>query len=227
MAVQRCAQYHPNLVTHLFSVSTPYFPIESNYVPIRTLAKTLPAYAYMEHLASGELEDHFQSKKELRSFLNGCLGFPQGPNGEVGFTPEHGMHFENFPVLSPTPLFTPVELDYYAAEYARNGLRGPNNWYRTRELNFSQDYEYFLENSDGTLKPDPGIKQDILYVATERDRILTPEMCAESKRFAEKIKITIVPADHWALWEHPEAVNAAIKDWLDQVVFKDAAYSPK
>jgi soluble epoxide hydrolase/lipid-phosphate phosphatase len=116
MVVQRCAQYHLQLVTHLFSVSTPYFPIGSTYTPIRSLAKKLSAYAYMEHLASRELEEHFQSQGELRSFLNRCFGFPKGPYGEVSFTPEHGMHFENLPVLAQTGLFIASELDYYAMQ---------------------------------------------------------------------------------------------------------------
>ncbi|KEF63062.1 uncharacterized protein A1O9_01038 [Exophiala aquamarina CBS 119918] len=111
------------------------------YTPIRLLAKTLPNFAYMEHLASGELEEHIQSKSELRAFLNGCFGFPRGPNGEVGFTPEHGMQFENLLKLGATALFTSRELDYYAGEYARNGIRGPDNWYRIRDLNFSTEYE--------------------------------------------------------------------------------------
>ncbi len=222
MIVQRCAQYHPNLVTALFSVSTPYFPIEQTYTPIRSLAKTLPTYAYMDHLASGELEDHFQSRSELRSFLNGCFGFPKGPNGEVGFTPEHGMYFENFAKLAPTHLFTPSELDYYAAEFSRNGLRGPNNWYRTREVNFSDELEYFLESENGgELKPDPGIEQNILYIATERDRILTPAMCEASKKFCRNHQMKVVDADHWALWENPVAVNEAIKEWLEETVLKD------
>jgi soluble epoxide hydrolase / lipid-phosphate phosphatase len=220
MVVQRCAQYKPDLVTHLVSISTPYFPIEATYTPIRSLAKTLPTYAYMEHLASGELEEHFQTRAELRSFLNGCLGFPKGPNGEVGFTPEHGMHFENFSKLAPTSLFTAIEMDYYAAEYTRNGLRGPNNWYRTRELNFSNDFEYFREPEKGVKepRPDPGIEQNILYIATKRDRILTPAMCEESKQFCRDHHLKVVDADHWALWENPVAVNAAIREWLDEFV---------
>jgi soluble epoxide hydrolase/lipid-phosphate phosphatase len=219
MVVQRCAQYQPKLVTHVFSVSTPYFPIESAYTPIRILAKTLPTYAYMEHLASGELEEHIQSKSELRAFLNGCFGFPKGPDGEVGFSPEHGMYFENLSKLGPTALFTSRELDYYAGEYARNGIRGPNNWYRTRELNFSNEYEYFLEQPGGTLKPDPGIDQDILYIATKNDRILTPAMCEASKPFCKRHRMKVVDADHWALWENPNAVNDAIREWLNEVVF--------
>lgn len=181
--------------------------------------KTLPSFAYMEHLASGELEEHIQSKSELRAFLNGCFGFPQGPNGEVGFTPEHGVHFENLFKLGPTALFTSRELDYYAGEYIRNGIRGPNNWYRTRELNFSNEYEYFLERPDGTLNLDPGIDQDILYIATKNDRILTPAMCEASKQFCKRHHIKVVDADHWALWENPKAVNDAIREWLTEVVF--------
>lgn len=220
MVVQRCAQYHPQLVTHLFSISTPYFPIEASYTPIRILAKTLPTYAYMEHLASGELEEHIQSRSELRAFLNGCFGFPRGPQGEQGFTPQYGVHFENLPKLAPSHLFTADELDYYAAEYSRNGIRGPNNWYRTRESNFVNEYEYFLERPDGSLNPDPGIDQDILYLATKNDRILTPEMCAASKRFCKRHRMVVVDADHWALWENPKAVNEALSEWVNEVVFR-------
>ncbi|KAJ9606676.1 hypothetical protein H2200_008684 [Cladophialophora chaetospira] len=169
MVVQRCAQYHPQLVTHVFSISTPYFPIESTY------------------------------------------------------TPEGGMQFENFARLAQTNLLTPRELDYYAAEFSRNGLWGPNNWYRTREVNFSDELDHFLESSDGgELKPDPGIEQNILYIATKRDRILTPEMCEASKKFCKNHHMKVVDADHWALWENPVAVNQAIKDWLEKFAL-DAA----
>jgi soluble epoxide hydrolase / lipid-phosphate phosphatase len=58
----------------------------------------------------------------IKMFLNTAYG-GKGPNSEVGFVAEKGLLFENLPLLRPTRLLEPEELDYYAEAYSRNGLR--------------------------------------------------------------------------------------------------------
>jgi hypothetical protein len=57
--------------------------------------------------------------------------------------------------------------------------------------------EHFLEQgSDKELKADPVIEQNILYIASRNDRILTPTMCEASKQFCQDHHMTVVDADH-------------------------------
>lgn len=102
--VTRVALWYPELVTHLFSVCTPFFRPSKEYVPLEELVNTkLPNFAYQLQLGSGELEKHIKSKEQIKQFLNGAYG-GRGPNGEVAFTPEKGVLLENLPKLGPSPL---------------------------------------------------------------------------------------------------------------------------
>lgn len=224
LIVQRCAQYHPNLVSYLFNLSTPYFPIQSTFEPLNLLVKRFPNWKYMVQFASGELEPAIQSKTEIRNFLNSCLGFPSGPNGEVAFTPDGGAVVENLSKTLPTPLFTDREMDFYSMEFARHGLRGPFTWYRTREHNFADEYEHFLAPR-GTgaeqLREDPGIEQDVLHILTKRDRVFDAETCRATESGFKKLTKKEIDADHWALWEKPQVINDVLTQWLREVVFHD------
>src|SRR5947199_142052 len=93
--VYRAGQYYPNLITHIFSICTPYFPPSPVYEPLHILVnKRLPNFGYQEHLASGELEEVLQSRSEIKSFLNGMYG-ARGPNGEFAFDAAKGIFLEN------------------------------------------------------------------------------------------------------------------------------------
>jgi len=53
----------------------------------------------------------------------------RGPERENIFVPDKGFKLEHLDKMGPSPLLTPKELDYYVAEYSRNGL-GPACTYR-------------------------------------------------------------------------------------------------
>lgn len=123
--VYRVALWHPRLVTHLFSVCTPYSPPSKNFKPLEYYVNQgiLPNFAYQLKLADGQL-DSLTSRDQIRQFLNGMFG-GRGPKGEVGFDTQHGALLENLPILGPTRLVNEATLDYYVDQYARNGMRGP------------------------------------------------------------------------------------------------------
>ena len=81
----------------------------------------MPFWGYQIQLASGEVEKHVQTKDEIRHFLIGLYG-GKGPDGELGFDVEKGLLFENLPKLDKTELLDERTLDYYTAQYARNGI---------------------------------------------------------------------------------------------------------
>lgn len=120
----RVALWHPHLVTHLFSVCTPYSPPSKHFKPLEHYVQQgiLPNLAYQLKLADGQV-DSLTSRDQIRQFLNGIFG-GRGPNGEFGFDIQHGVLLENLPTLSPTGLVNEATLDYYADQYVRNGLHG-------------------------------------------------------------------------------------------------------
>ena len=215
--VYRAGQYHPKLITHIFSICTPYFPPSPVYEPLHLLVnKRLPNFRYQEHFASGELEEALQSRTEIKQFLNGMYG-ARGPKGEGAFDAAKGIFLENLPKLGMTRLLSEAELEYYTQEYARHGLHGPMNWYRTREVNYVEELEHFFK--DGRVKERPRIEQEVLFVLATKDQALKPEMAAKMEEKIAKLTRMEVVAGHWALWEKPEEVNAILKEWFDGVVF--------
>ena len=108
---------------------------------LETMVKTvLPNFAYQLRLASGEVEERITTRAQIREFLNVIYG-GRGKNGEVGFDVRKGPIYENLALAEPSPLVSAEMLDFYADEYARNGMHGGLNWYRTREVNFNDELE--------------------------------------------------------------------------------------
>ena len=139
--VYRVALWHPNLITGLFSVCTPFWTPSAQHTPLEKLVKTvLPNFAYQLHLASGEVEKHVKTREQIKQFLNAMYG-GRGASGEVGFDVRSGLLFENLPRIEQSPLMTKDMLEFYADQYERNGVHGGLNWYRTRDVNFEEELE--------------------------------------------------------------------------------------
>ena len=174
----------------------------------------------MLQFQKGVIEPQIRSTNEIREFLNSVHGFPRGPNGERGFTTSDGFTVENFPKLARSQLFTENELDFYVQEYARHGVNGPFNWYRTRELNFVDDYEQFILPNDGSekLREDPGIEQEVLHVLTPGDEVFTQQVCEATEQGFKKLSKATVEGDHWILWSKPKELNEALEKWICEKV---------
>jgi hypothetical protein len=90
---------YPNLVSHVFSVCTPYTAPSEKYMSTEDLVKgPLPQFAYQLHLASGEVEKIVKDEQSIRQFLKGMYG-AKGPNGEITFDPEKGILGENLTII--------------------------------------------------------------------------------------------------------------------------------
>lgn len=217
--VYRIGQYYPELVTHIFSICTPYFLPQPDYIPLSTLVdKSLPNFRYQLHFASGTLEEAIQSPAEIRAFLNGMYG-GRGANGEVAFDATIGVFVENLAKLERTRLLDERELEYYTAEYARHGIHGPLNWYRTREVNWLDELQYFFKGDAQPGAPGPSVEQDVLFVLATKDQALKPHMAVKMGERIERLTRKEVDAGHWALWEKPEEVNKILTEWFEGVVF--------
>lgn len=138
--VYRCANYYPDLVSHVFSVCTPYAPPAKEYFPLDEVVRRAPQFGYQKHLAGPEVEATIKSDDQIRQFLSGMYG-ARTSDRQVLFSPETGLKLDILHKLGKTPLLDENEMDYYVQEYSRHGLHGPLNWYRTREVNWQDERE--------------------------------------------------------------------------------------
>jgi epoxide hydrolase A/B len=113
----------------------------------------------------------------------------------------------------PTTLpgwLTPADVDFYTGEFTRTGFRGGLNWYRNIDRNWE-----LLATFAGARVTVPA-----LFVAGERDLVLSfpgmKELVANLTAFVPQLRQTILlpGCGHWTQQERPEAVNAAMIDFL-------------
>lgn len=209
--VWRAAQWHPELVTHVFSVCTPYTPPHRQYFSTEDLVKSeLPQFAYQLHLASGEVEKAINDEQSIRQFLKGIYG-GRGPTDEYAFDPQRGVLTENLPLIGDSRLLHGEILEYYVKEYCRHGIHGTLNWYRTRQVNWKDDLALLDKKT---------ITVPTLFIQATQDSVLKPEMSKGMERFLPRLTRAEVAASHWALTQNPEDVNAIMAKWLDAQVLQ-------
>ncbi|KAL8672076.1 MAG: hypothetical protein Q9168_003436 [Polycauliona sp. 1 TL-2023] len=123
--VYRIALWCPELVTHIFTICTPYTPPSKSYTSLQEMVKNgrVPNFGYQLQLASGQLEKAVQSKEHIEQLLNGLYGGLTS-DGLSGFDVKTGVHLERLPQLKPTKLMSTRLLDFYADQYAKNGIHG-------------------------------------------------------------------------------------------------------
>lgn len=96
MIAYRTAVYHPSLVSHVFSIVTPYAPPSSSFHSLEELVKSVtPQFGYQLHFAGPEVEARIQGRETVRQFLMGIYG-GQTPDGFM-FSPEKGVDFDVLP----------------------------------------------------------------------------------------------------------------------------------
>lgn len=210
MVVFRIALWYPTLVTSIFSICTPYTPPTATYYPLEEITKTvLPNFKYQLHLAGPEVQKSITTKDQIRNFLKGMYG-GRTSTGEVLFDVSKGVILENLDDIGPSKLLNEEEVEYYAQEYSRNGLRGPLNWYRTRELNYKDELA-LVEKGEASCR----LKCPTMFVQATQDAALPPSMSQNMERwFDSGLKRAEVVAAHWCLWQAKEECNKLIAEWV-------------
>lgn len=205
--VYRIALWHPELVTHLFSVCAPYWPPTRDFVSMETLVQSgrLPNFAYQLQLASGTVEENIVSRDEIRQLLNGMY-LATSPDHARAFDVKDGLHFDALPCMHHTKLMDGATLDYYADQYAKNGMHGTLNWYRTREQNYHDELQL----------PRKTIDIPVLFIQANKDAAIPPSMSQGMERYIHNLTKRSVDTHHWALWEAPDQVNGILKEWLER-----------
>ena len=108
------------------------------------------------------------------------------------------------------PWLTEADVDVYAAEFARTGLRGGLNWYRNIDRNWE------------ILAPFAGSRVTVpaLYMAGDRDVVVSfrgmDQLIPNLAKFVPRLRGTnMLPGcGHWTQQERADEVNAAIIEFL-------------
>jgi soluble epoxide hydrolase/lipid-phosphate phosphatase len=104
--IWRTVLWYPELVSHVFSVCTPYTAPSPMFISTEDMVKgPAPQFGYQLQLASGEVEKKITSREGIRQFLRGMYG-GRGPNREVMFSPFKGVLYEELPKIGPSPIIT-------------------------------------------------------------------------------------------------------------------------
>ncbi|KAL4742373.1 Alpha/Beta hydrolase protein [Aspergillus similis] len=204
----RVALWHPTLITHLFTVCVPYSPPYKRYMAIEDMvSKVTPHFGYQLHFVSGEIEQAVKSKEDHKQFLISLYG-GKTQEKEPAFDVHKGVDLEKMRSVKMSWLLEEEEMEYYAWEFARNGLRGPLNWYRTRKINYDDE----LSLQKGT------IDIPVLFIQALKDAALPPHLGKGMGKAIPQLTTKQVNASHWLLWEKPAEVNQALEAWFNEVV---------
>jgi pimeloyl-ACP methyl ester carboxylesterase len=216
------AMLTPNLYKAVMVICTPYHPPAPQYTSLQQRVDTvLPQFGYQLHFCSGEIEAAANSRQGIKQFLMNLYG-ARTPGGELAFSAEKGVSLaKQAQITTPSRIISEDEIEFYAQEYARHGLRGPLNWYRTGELNHLDNLRLFFENGKN-LDRKIGIEQESFFLLATKDVALQPWMAKNMGRSIPRLTRREVDAGHWCMWEKPEEVNAHIGEWLKTKVFKEA-----
>lgn len=217
MVVWRFALWHPTLLRGVFSICTPYIGPSPVYHDLAATVARLPNFRYQVQLAGPDVEREIGSDPaKIRALLSGMYG-ARGPQGELVFSVDRGVHFAHLDRMGASPLLSDEEMDFYVRQYARNGMRGPLNWYRTRQVNYEEELA-LLKGEAGT-EQQPRVLPPALMVVATKDAALPPRMAEGMGAAFDSLRMAEVEGTHWSLWEPVAAqTNAHIGNFVDELL---------
>ncbi|KAK2753249.1 hypothetical protein FQN54_007940 [Arachnomyces sp. PD_36] len=208
--VYRTALWHPDLITHVFSICTPFTPPYPQFIDLKSLVENMaPQFGYQLQFASTELEERVKSKEDIEQVLMSLYG-GKTAEGEAGFDVKKGVLFDKFGKVGSSKLMSEEDKEYYLQEFSRSGMHGPFNWYRTSKLNYDDELAILDRNT---------LTQPLLFITATGDTALPPSMSKNMEKMVPQLTRRQVDAGHWAHWQRPEECNQIIKGWIEEVVF--------
>ncbi|KAK3495748.1 Alpha/Beta hydrolase protein [Neurospora crassa] len=233
----RLALYYPELIKGIFAFCIPYSPPATKVTSLEEHVKRNPELGYQLQNARGDVEEAVDggSKERLRGWLNAMFGGIAKGDGAMAFDPWKGVDVAKLEEVGGSPLVSEEIMDFYGmlfsffsipmtslvtsnwypnivGEYSRNGIRGPMNWYRTREINLEDELP-LAEKCENWQFQVPA-----MIVMVGHDPALPPELTdGMEKYFAKGLRKEVIPeASHWVLIHTPEEVNKLVGEFLEQ-----------
>ncbi|KJZ72274.1 hypothetical protein HIM_08315 [Hirsutella minnesotensis 3608] len=174
-----------------------------DFIPLEKAiaAGHLTNFRYQLQLRGPDIEEKIQGPHKIRQFLS-AVHDAVGTGRETGFTVERGVIFEDLDKLTESDKLSKEELDYYVQQYILQDapqMRGPLNWYRTREINYKDELPLAQKNNT--------LEMPTLFIAAKNDTALPPSMSVGMEQYLPKLTRGEVESSHWAPTEASADVN--------------------
>lgn len=206
------ALWHPERVRAVGGLSVPFMP-RSPVQPMPLMRQMFKGQFFYQlyFQEPGVAEAEFE--KDIRTALRKFLVMAGGETDLATLPPkaEDDDLLSNLPdPQTLPPWLSEADLDFYAGEFTRSGMRGPLNYYRNHDLTWEL-----------TAGAPTQIHQPAMFVAGTADGVVM--MAAEAIRAMPehvtdlRINRMIPGIGHWTQQEAPDAVNAAILEFLRSI----------
>ncbi|EHB14253.1 Epoxide hydrolase 2 [Heterocephalus glaber] len=220
------ALFHPDRVRAVASLNTPFIPANPKVHPMETI-KANPVFDYQLYfqepgVAEAELEQNLSRtfKSFFRASDEGFLAVHKVTEMGKRCSQERGASramasaWGGLFVQSPedpglSKMVTEEEIQFYVQQFKKSGFRGPLNWYRNMERNWTWACRSVSRK----------ILIAALMVTAEKDFVLIPEMSKHMENWIPHLKRGhIKNCGHWTQMEKPTEVNQILIDWLEAEV---------
>ncbi len=207
------ALLRPDICRAVVAMSVPFQPRNPAKAPIPTFraftkAKGLPDF-YMVRFQEQGIEAGFERDldRAIRTTLYGLSG--DVPKDQA-WSPFEGLSKVALPDRLPSWI-SETDVQAYVEAFQRSGFRGPLNWYRNIDRNWA-----LMAPFDGLKIAPPA-----LFITGSEDGVRLFAGQAEA-RLAESVpnlkgSVEVKGAGHWVQQEAPEAVNAALLDFIRSI----------
>lgn len=203
----------PERVAGLIGVNTPYVPFPTTGLLRKAFTEDERLYI-LWFQQPGVAEAVLDRNPRLVFEKLMCRAAPpRGDMVQAGRAGGDANPFRRLDTMKPAgpALLSEVEIDVYAHGYARNGFRGPINWYRNVDRNRARF-------------PDVGTRPlslPSLMITAEWDAALPPSMAKHMPSLLSDLEIHMIPGcGHWTQLDKPEELNHLLVDWLTRRFLK-------
>lgn len=214
MVVWQLSLLHPERVAGVVGMSVPFLPrapIPPTQLFRNALGDSFFYILYFQEPGVADAELARDPATTMRRMLCGAKVDPHGPL-DPSFMANDGRGFvERMPEPDRLPdWLTQAELDVYVAEFTRTGFTGGINWYR----NFDRNWER-TAHLDGAKVEVPS-----LFIGGKQDPVLvmSPAGIGDASLSDHRGNVLVDDAGHWVQQEKPGPVNAALLDFVNQIV---------
>lgn len=203
----------PERVAGLIGVNTPYVPFPTTGLLRKAFTEDERLYI-LWFQQPGVAEAVLDRNPRLVFEKLMCRAAPpRGDMVQAGRAGGDANPFRRLDTMKPAgpALLSEVEIDVYTQGYARNGFRGPINWYRNVDRNRARF-------------PDVGTRPlslPSLMITAEWDAALPPSMAKHMPSLLSDLEIHMIPGcGHWTQLDKPEELNHLLVDWLTRRFLK-------
>jgi len=154
----------------------------------------------------------FPTTDVLRSRLSERFGyvlmFQEEGVAEEGFARGPERWLKGFYMGGAGSAYTMADDEFfvYLEAFTKGGVTGPVNWYRNIDAN-AEAYSSRINAP---------ITQPTLMIAADNDPVLPVSLVDGMDRWIDDLETVVVEGGHWIQQERPEAVNAALINWLNR-----------